>query len=68
MYVDIICAPGKDTLILLTLPIAYYKGMKSGNNNLEKRREWAAYVLYTYRSQPENCLKLVRKSNTQSLQ
>ena len=54
-------------IILLTLPIAYYKGMKSGNIQ-EKRREWAAYVLYTYRSQPENCLKLVRKSNTQSLQ
>jgi hypothetical protein len=53
-------------VVLLSIPVAYYQGIKAGHI-LENRREWAAFVLYTYTSQPDQCLELVRKKNTDSV-
>jgi hypothetical protein len=53
-------------VVLLSIPVSYYKGITAGKA-LENRREQAAYVLYTYSSQPDQCLELVRNKTTDTV-
>jgi hypothetical protein len=50
-------------VVLLSMSVSYYKGMKTGNT-FENRQELAAFALYTYESQPNQCLEFVRKTHT----
>ena len=50
-------------VLILSIPVSYFKGIDTGYGR-EKRIQQAAYVLYTYRSQPDECLELVRRSNS----
>lgn len=53
-------------VVLLSTPASYYEGIREGRR-LENHKEQAAFVLYTYRSQPDECLTLVRKSNAHTV-
>jgi hypothetical protein len=48
-------------VVLLSMPMSYYYGINLGHA-LQNHREAAAFVLYNYRTQPDNCLKLVMKN------
>ena len=53
-------------VLILSMPLSYYKGIKAGYGR-ESRMQQAAYVLQTYGSHPDACLKLVRRNNAHTV-
>lgn len=54
------------TVLMLSIPVSYYQGIKIGNGR-EHRAQQSAYILSSYESQSDECLKLVRRSNTHTV-
>ncbi len=50
------------TLIVISIPVSYAEGVAAGKE-LEANRERAAYVISTYKSQPDEALTVVNRSS-----
>src|SRR5215210_270644 len=53
-------------VMLLSIPVSYYGGIKEGDH-FKTNREQAAYVLSTYTTQSDRCLELLRRKKTDNL-
>jgi hypothetical protein len=54
-------------VLVLSVPVSYFQGTRIGVGR-EHRAQQSAYILYTHSSQSDECLKLVRRSNTHTVE